>query len=67
MARHRRLEQILRDNGLQVSSGKNHPKIVTMEGKFVMPMLGSPSDHRAARNLLSDLKRSGYVPREVRL
>lgn len=60
------------DQGWSLESGGKHPRIV--KGATVIPIAGSPSDRRATRNMIGQLRRAGiewpyrkqhtYVPPE---
>lgn len=48
--------------GFQViESSNNHARIFTADGEFVTGVASTPSDYRGQRNMLSRLRRYGFL------
>jgi hypothetical protein len=62
----RRLAKLIKPYGLTIVPARKHKQIIK-DGKVVWHMSSTPSDGYYAINTLSDLKRRGLVPREVKL
>lgn len=60
-------DQLVRDllaRGLEIAHGGKHPKVTDGERSYAIP--SSPGEGRGHRNLVSDLRRVGFLERPVK-